>query len=41
MPLKNQDITFRKSRTGAPITAKNGEYVCNVAKNVIYDETWI
>lgn len=32
MPLKNQDVTFRKSRTGAPITAKNGEYVCNVAK---------
>lgn len=32
MPLQNQDVTFRKSRTGAPITAKNGEYVCNIAK---------
>ena len=43
MPIMNTDVTFRKSRTGAPVTSRNSEYVCNIARMLFamkkgYDE---
>lgn len=43
MPLMKEDPSFRKTRTGAPVLARNGEYVCNIAKMLFglkpgYDE---
>ena len=37
MPLQKEDVTFRKARTGSPITAKNGEYVPSVYKEAFTD----